>query len=108
MLLSLLFVGRVDEYVIEVAHSELVNIRPQAVGDVTLEGHRGIRQSEGHNPVFALAVTGSKCRLALIAFLDADEMLGIPEVEPGENLSTAHMSKHFRDQWKGVSIFYCT
>ena len=104
----LLFVGRVDEYVIEVAHGEVVDIRPQAVVDVTLEGGRCICQSERHDPVFELAVAGSKCRLVLVAFFDADEMVGIPEVQPVEDPSSAHPIKHFRDQWNGVSIFYCT
>ena len=91
----LLFVGRVDEYVIEVAHSEVIDIRPQTVIDVTMEGHRGIRQSEGHNTGFKLVVAGSKCRPVLVAFLDADEMLGILEVKPGENPSSAHTIKQF-------------
>ena len=45
----LLFVSRVDEYVIEVGHGEVVDIRPQAVVDVALEGGQCVHQSEGHN-----------------------------------------------------------
>jgi len=104
----LLFVGRVDECVIEVAHGEVVDIRPQAVVVVALKAGRCICQSEGHHLVFELAVAGSKCHLVPVALFDADEMVGIPEVQPGEDRSTAHTIKHFRDQWKGELIFHCT
>jgi len=100
------FVGRVDEYVIEVAHDEVVDIRPPPGGDETVEGRRCIRHSEGHNPVFEFALASSKSRHVLIAFLDVNEMVGFPEVEPGKDASSVHTTWHFRDQWKGVSILY--
>jgi hypothetical protein len=61
----------------------VVDIRPQEVVDVGLEGGRCIRQSEGHNLVFELAVAGSECRLVLNIFFDADKLVGVPGVQPG-------------------------
>jgi len=103
-----LFIGRVDQYIIEVPHGEVINKMPQAVVNVTMDVRRGIRQCEEHNPVLELAVTGSKCHLVLVAFLDAHEMVSIPELGPGKNPHSAHTIRHFRDQRNAVSVVYCT
>jgi hypothetical protein len=94
MLFVLLLSSRVDEYVIEVTHREVVEVRQQTIVLVSLERGRRIRQAKRYNSVFELTVPGSECSLVLIAFFDPNKMVGDPQIQFGKDTSFSQSVEH--------------
>jgi hypothetical protein len=91
----LLLIGRVDEYIVKVAHGEVVNIRPYTIVNVCLKRRRCICQPEGHNSVFELTIVGLECSLELVTFLHSDEVAGVAEFQFREDPGFAHSIEQF-------------
>ena len=107
MLLMLLLIGRVDEYVLEVAYCEVVNVWPHAIIDVRLESSRCVCYAERHDLVFELAVTCSESRFVFIVFLDPDEVISPTEVRLHKYPGLAHAVKDISNYHEGITIFHC-
>jgi hypothetical protein len=75
-----LHVLRVGENIVKIAYGEVVNVTLQAIIDVGLECRWCVRQSEGHNMILELIISGSECSLVLVAFSNRDEVIGSAEV----------------------------
>jgi len=85
-----LLIGRVDEYIVKVTNGEVVNRGPWTILDVSPKGSRWVCQSEGHNLVLEPTIGGSECSLDFVSFFDQDEVVGIPEVQLGEDSVFRH------------------
>jgi hypothetical protein len=53
-----------------------------------------------------VAVAGAEGGLPLVACLDAEEVVGTPKVDLGEDLGASKAIEGFRDEREGVAIFY--
>jgi hypothetical protein len=71
-----------------------------------LERGWGIGEAKGHDETFEVAISGAEGGLPFIAGLDAKEVVGATKVDLGEDFSTSEAIEGFRDEGKGVSIFY--
>ncbi len=79
----------VDENIIEIHYYEDVELLGQDLVDVTLKRGRCIGQSERHDLVFEMAVTGPEGHLPFVTFPDPHSMVGIGQIELGEPSSPA-------------------
>ncbi len=77
----------IDEDVIEIHYYKDVELFGQDFVNVTLKRSWCVGQSEKHNLVLEMAVTGPEGRLPFIAFPDSYSMVGIGQIKLGEPLS---------------------
>ena len=54
--------------------------------DVVLEGCRRVRKAEGHNCVFVVPVTSAEGRFPFVAFLNANSVVGVLDIDLAEDL----------------------
>ncbi len=78
------FVLSVDENIIEIHYYEDVELFGQDLVDIALKRGRCIGQSERHDLVLEMAVSGPEGRLPFVAFPDPHSMVGIGQIELGE------------------------
>ena len=55
--------------------------------------------------VFKVSIPCLKCGLSLVAFLDANQIIGSLKVNPCINLPLANLIKKSKNKWQGISIF---
>jgi len=68
MILLIDLIGQVEEHVVKVANSEMVDIWPQAIIYVGFNGSRSIGHTEIDDTVFELTEPGTKCYLVPITY----------------------------------------
>lgn len=56
--------------------------------DVALKGGWRIRKAKRHDQVLVEAVSGTKCRLPLISFLDANSIISVFDIQFGKELGS--------------------
>jgi hypothetical protein len=93
----LLLISRVDEYVIELTHCKVIDIKPQTMVHGSLERGRPIREAKSHNSLFELTTPGSECSLVLITFFDQNQLAGVPQIQFGNDTSFSQSVEHLQD-----------
>jgi hypothetical protein len=91
----LLLIGRVDKYIVKVTPGEVFKIRPLIFVNVSLKRRRCICQPEWHNLVFELTIAGLECSLELVAIIDSDEVVRVPEVQFSNDPGFVHSIEYF-------------
>jgi len=61
-------------------------------------------QPKQHDWMFELTEPGAKCGWVLVAFLNLDRVISIPEVQFCDDRSSAQPVKHVLDQCKWISV----
>lgn len=70
----------VCEDVVEIGCAELVSVRSEGPVNILLKGGGGIFKTKGHDQEFKETVTGAEGCFPLVSFLDADQVVGVPDV----------------------------
>ncbi|KIN98040.1 hypothetical protein M404DRAFT_158630 [Pisolithus tinctorius Marx 270] len=92
--LALLWLGikamlsKAAEYLFYVFTMQLHHVCKDAI-DESLEGHRRVSQTEWHYPPLVRTITSAECCFPFISVCDADQMIGMAEVDLGIDFSAA-------------------
>ena len=71
-----------------------------------LESGESICEAEVHDKEVEGAIAGSEGSLPFVAGSNADEVVGSPEVDLGEDVRIAEAIEEVRNEWERVAIFF--
>jgi hypothetical protein len=86
MLNMLFLTPRIDQDIVQIDNTEIVNITSQGVVNIALEGCWSISQAHWHNQELIVAIAGLKGGFLLISFLYLDSIVSVKEVKFAEDL----------------------
>lgn len=95
-----------DEDVIEINKDISIEHVSEHIVHHCLEDGRGIGQAERHYEILIVSSWGVECRLPLISFSDADEVVGVAQVKFGENGGPLEQFEGSGDEWQWVTVLY--
>ncbi|KXN87128.1 hypothetical protein AN958_09171 [Leucoagaricus sp. SymC.cos] len=99
-------VVRVDEDVVQIDRNADIKEVAEDVIHEMLESGRCVSKTEGHNQPFKGAVASLKSSFPLIAFGDADEMVGMSEIYLGVQAGFAGSIQEVRNKRERVTILF--
>ena len=99
-------VGGINEDVVEVDHDAHVQHVGKDAVDKTLERGGGVGEAERHNQPLEGAVAGAEGGLPFVSFGNADQMIRMPEIKLGVNLSSAWGFEQVGGAGKWVSVLF--
>ena len=100
-------VGGVDEYVVKVDHNAHIQHICEDTIDEMLEHSRGVSETKGHHQPLKGATAGVEGGLPIISVGNADQMISMPEIEFGVDLSSTWGFKEVGGTGKWVSVLFC-
>ncbi|KIO07652.1 hypothetical protein M404DRAFT_136010 [Pisolithus tinctorius Marx 270] len=109
--LALLWLGiqtmlsKAAEYLFYVFVMRLHHVHKDAI-DELLESHRRVSQTEWHYPPLVRTITSAECRFPFISVCDADQMIGMAEIDLGVDFSAAWRVKQVGDEQQRIAIFF--
>jgi hypothetical protein len=71
----------IDQDIIQIYDDTHVQEIGENIVHESLESRRCVGKSKGHYTPFEQTIAGSESRFPLVAFPDADQMIGIPEID---------------------------
>ena len=99
----LLGVGK-NQDVVEIDENLPVEHVAEYVIDQGLEDSRRIGEAEWHDQILVVACRGVEGGLPLISLPDADEVVGVAQVQLGEDCSILEQLEGRGDEWQRVPI----
>ncbi|KIO08925.1 hypothetical protein M404DRAFT_133593 [Pisolithus tinctorius Marx 270] len=109
--LALLWLGiktmlsKVAEYLFYMLAVQLHHVRKDTINEL-LESHRHVSQTEGHYPPLIRTIMSVESSFPFIAICDADQTIGMAEVDLGVDFGVAWRVKQVRDEQQWIVIFF--
>jgi hypothetical protein len=97
----------VDQDVVEISCSKVVEERPEYGVDQVLERGGIVGESKGHNKGFKKTITGAKDRVLFLTFSQTDQVVGVSNVKGSVVTGFGQAVQGFSYQREGVSILDC-
>ena len=97
---------RIYQDIVQIHDIESIHKPRQRLVDGHLKSCWGIGESERHDQVFKVAISGAKCSLPLVALSNPNAMISLFEIQLGEYLGTSQAIQSLTDQWKGVVVLH--
>ena len=99
-------VGGIDKNVIEVDHDTHVQHVGKDAIDKALECSRGVSETERHYQPLEGAIVGAEGGLPCVSVNDTDQMIRMPEIKLGVDLSSAWGFEQVGGMGKWVSVLF--
>ncbi|KIN98417.1 hypothetical protein M404DRAFT_157768, partial [Pisolithus tinctorius Marx 270] len=93
-------------YVIVYHNADIEHVCKDAINE-SLKSHRHISQTEGHYPPLVRTITSAESGFPFISVCDADQMIGMAEVNLCVDFVAAWRVKQVGDEWQWIAIFFC-
>lgn len=74
--------------------------------DIGLESIWCVRQPKRHDSVLQIPILSAELSFLLVAFLEYDKVIGVPEVQFHEDPGSSQSVDHVRDQRDMVSVLH--
>ena len=97
--------SREDDDIIENPHADNIQVFPEDVVHEELEHGRGVGGPLGAHLVFEMPLPAPECCFPFIPLLDPDLVIGVPQVNLGEDPGLVKAIQHFRYEGEGVTVF---
>ena len=94
----------INEDVVNIGHDKLIQVFMESVIHHVLKDRRGIGESEGHDAILEVAISGTEGSLPLISWLDADKVVGTMEVDLSEYHHLPELFNKAGNKRQGVPV----
>jgi hypothetical protein len=106
LLFLLLLLGRVDQYIIKVSHSEFVNVRLQGIIDIGLQSRWCVVQPKRQDTELILPIPSVDRGVVVVGFFDSYKVIRVPEVQFRDDPGSSQSVYYLHHQWEWVSVLH--
>src|ERR1700683_1561761 len=97
---------RVDQDVVEVGNTEIIEVFSQCAIDIRLERSGSVRKSKRHDEILKMTIARPKCSLPFLTESNSEEVVSCSEIDLRVHKCTLETIEKLRYQRQGITVLY--